>query len=129
MIPKKYSCQGEDISPDLEWSNYPKETKYFALVVDDPDAPNGTWVHWVLVNIPLGVNEISEGETEGQEIENDFERPEYGGPCPPSRKHRYYFRLYALSDSLEDVTKENFREKINEKAIDSASIMAYYQKE
>lgn len=107
-IPKPYSCQGDDISPALEWSGHPPQTGGFALIVDDPDAPSGTWVHWVIWNIPASTHQLPEnlaksdrlddGATQGR---NDFGKTGYNGPCPPPGKpHRYFFRLYALDGKL-----------------------------
>ena len=127
-IPKKYTCQGEDISPPLQWDEV-EEAKYYAVKIDDPDAPAGTWVHWIVINIPAEKTSIVEGEVPGEEVENDFGRVTYGGPCPPSGKHRYYFRVYALSDKLEGVTKENFEEKVKEHTLAYGDHMGTYEKE
>jgi Raf kinase inhibitor-like YbhB/YbcL family protein len=108
-IPQKFSCDGEDISPELNWTDPPMGTQSFALIMDDPDAPHGTWVHWVLYNIPpetrfLPENipaepTLSDGSVHGK---NSFERFDYGGPCPPpGRTHRYFFKLYALDAVLD----------------------------
>jgi Raf kinase inhibitor-like YbhB/YbcL family protein len=107
-IPAKYTCDGDDISPEFEWSNTPEGALSFALIADDPDAPVGTWVHWVLYNVPGGTRSISEaipadanppdGSRHGK---NSWGRLGYGGPCPPSGTHRYFFRLYALDTVLE----------------------------
>jgi len=107
-IPVQYSCLGQDISPPLAWTDPPDGTKSFALIADDPDAPVGTWVHWVLYNLPAdsrGLPEavpsedtLADGSRHGQ---NSWRRADYGGPCPPSGTHRYYFRLYALDTVLD----------------------------
>jgi Raf kinase inhibitor-like YbhB/YbcL family protein len=107
MIPAKYTCDGSNISPPLKWSAIPPETKTFALICEDPDAPAGLWVHWLIYNLPGDVNELTEnipaleilpsGARQGQ---NDFGRIGYGGPCPPRGIHRYFFRLYALDEVL-----------------------------
>ena len=107
-IPQKYSCDGEDISPALEWSDPPEGTQSFALIADDPDAPVGTWVHWVLYNLPAetlvlpeampGDSELADGSRHGH---NSWGRPGYGGPCPPGGTHRYFFKLYALDTVLD----------------------------
>ena len=107
-IAQVYTCDGRDVSPPLRWDNVPDGAKSFALICDDPDAPMGTWVHWVIYNIPGTVQQLSEGvparETLGdgtRQGKNDFGKPGYGGPCPPRGKpHRYFFRLYALDDLL-----------------------------
>jgi Raf kinase inhibitor-like YbhB/YbcL family protein len=108
MIPKKYTCDDMDISPPLKWSNVPDGTKTFAIICDDPDAPMGTWVHWVLFNLPANIHELSEdvpaleilpnGAKQGR---NDFGKIGYGGPCPPGGTHRYYFKVYALSAEIK----------------------------
>lgn len=107
MIPSKYTCDGSDISPPLSWSNFPDKTGSFALISDDPDAPMGTWVHWVLYDIPANVTNLEENvpskktlENNSKQGTNDFGKIGYGGPCPPSGTHRYYFKLYALDKDL-----------------------------
>ena len=107
MIPKMYTCDGPDISPPLAWEEVPANTKSFALISDDPDAPMGTWVHWVIFNIPHSVKELPENippsktlENGAQQGTNDFGKIGYGGPCPPRGTHRYYFKLYALDTML-----------------------------
>ena len=107
-IPARYSCLGQDVSPPLAWTDPPQGTQRFALIADDPDAPVGTWVHWVLYNLPadsLGLPEdvpsedtLVDGSRHGQ---NSWGRVGYGGPCPPSGTHRYFFRLYALDTQLD----------------------------
>ena len=101
FIPKRNACDGEDSSPALEWSNEPKGTNSFALIMDDPDAPGGTWNHWLLWDIRNNVHSLAEGFRPGllgASGKNDFGRPGYGGPCPPKGHgaHRYYFTLYAV---------------------------------
>jgi len=108
MIPKKFTCQGQDVSPQLSWSGAPAGTKTFVLIVDDPDAPAGTWVHWVLYNLPASAKELPEGVEKQETVlvgalqgRNDFRKVGYGGPCPPAGKpHRYFFKLYALDTAL-----------------------------
>lgn len=107
-IPGRYTCDGENISPPLAWSGAPPGTHSLALICDDPDAPVGTWVHWVLFNLPPGLDALPEaipaeavlvnGTRQGR---NDFRRYGYGGPCPPRGSHRYYFKLYALDCQLQ----------------------------
>ena len=107
-IPRKHTCDGADLSPALSWSGAPAGTKSFALISDDPDAPVGTWVHWVLYDLPPIAMGLPEGVPRAREIEgggrqrtNDFRKVGYGGPCPPPGKpHRYYFRIYALDRTL-----------------------------
>ncbi len=108
-IPKVYTCDGKDISPPLEWSGAPEGTRSFALICDDPDAPVGTWVHWVLYNLPATTTMLPEAVPASRTIENgacqgtnDFGRIGYGGPCPPPGKlHRYFFKLYALDTQID----------------------------
>jgi hypothetical protein len=108
-IPKQYTCAGEDVSPPLSWSELPVGTQSLVLVCDDPDAPMGTWDHWVLFNIPAAVRSLPEGVTADPVIEgvgthgnNSWRRLGYGGPCPPEGPaHRYYFKLYALDTTLD----------------------------
>ncbi len=107
-IPAKYTCDGNDVSPPLKWTGVPEATKSLALISDDPDAPMGTWVHWVMWNIPPSAQELAENVTPKPELPDgsrqgisDFRRPGYGGPCPPSGVHRYYFKIYALDTMLD----------------------------
>lgn len=99
-IPELHSCQGADVSPSLEWSGEPEDARSFALVVEDPDAPSGTFCHWLVYDIPRDAHNLAQGLKPGPGAvngTNDFGRPGYGGPCPPKGSpHRYYFRLYAL---------------------------------
>lgn len=100
FIPALHSCQGADLSPSLEWSGEPAETRSFTLIVEDPDAPAGTWCHWLLYDIPPKVHDLAQGYKPGKlglSGVNDFGKPGYGGPCPPKGgAHRYIFKLYAL---------------------------------
>ncbi len=102
-IGRRYTCDGEDISPPLSVKGAPENTKSMALIVDDPDAPAGTWVHWLLWNIDPADLEIKEGQVPEGSTEglNDFKKHSYGGPCPPSGTHRYFFRLYALDTNID----------------------------
>ncbi len=105
-IPRPHTCQGRDVSPALAWSGAPAGTKSFALVVDDPDAPDPkapkmTWVHWVLFDIPPTAKGIGEGESAGRPGLNDWKKTGWGGPCPPVGRHRYFFKLYALDTALD----------------------------
>ena len=108
LIPSKYTCDGQDISPPLAWKDVPAGTKSLALICDDPDAPIGTWVHWVAYNIPPKMTNLAENIHSEKELEsgmrqgnNDWSSIGYGGPCPPGGTHRYYFKLYALDMSLD----------------------------
>ncbi len=99
LIPVKYTCDGEDLSPPLEWGASPEGTRAFVLIADDPDAPGGTWVHWVLYDLPGDTRALPEGNPESLGVAglNDFRRAAYGGPCPPvGNPHRYFFTLYAV---------------------------------
>lgn len=108
MIPKKFTCDGPDASPKLNWTEPPAKTQSFALIMDDPDAPAGTWVHWVLFDLPAETRELAEGVAKQEQLangarqgRNDFGKIGYGGPCPPSGdSHRYFFKLYALDAKL-----------------------------
>ena len=110
MIPAKFTCQGENVSPELHWSDAPKGTKSFVLICDDPDAPDPaapkmTWVHWVLYDIPAEVAKLAEkNPTNGVSGITDFKKPGYGGPCPPIGTHRYFFKFYALDTMLNLAT-------------------------
>jgi len=106
-IPPVYTCDGKDISPPLAWTGLPEGTKSLALINDDPDAPMGTWVHWMFYNLPPSVRQLPEAFPADGELPNgtrqgrtDFGRMGYGGPCPPSGTHRYFFKLYALDTVL-----------------------------
>ncbi|MGQ9722225.1 MAG: YbhB/YbcL family Raf kinase inhibitor-like protein [Candidatus Jordarchaeum sp.] len=132
MIPSQFTCDGPDISPQLEWSEAPKETKSFALIVDDPDAPVGLWVHWLVCDIPPKVNNIPRNSLprNARQVKNDFGKVEYGGPCPPSGTHRYFFKLYALKvEKLEGVNdKKSFYKKVEENKIAEAVLMGRYKR-
>lgn len=107
-IPKKYTCDADDNSPALSWSGAPQGTKSFALIADDPDAPVGTWTHWLLYDLPAtttslpeNVSKVEEPPIGGRQGRNDFRKTGYGGPCPPPGKpHRYFFKLYALDQTM-----------------------------
>jgi Raf kinase inhibitor-like YbhB/YbcL family protein len=108
MIPAEYTCDGADVSPPLKWDSVPDGTKSIALISDDPDAPMGTWVHWVLFNLPVDAGELPENVPTDGTLPNgtkqgttDFGRTGYGGPCPPSGTHRYFFKIYALDTMLD----------------------------
>lgn len=115
-MPSTYTCEGEDVSPNLAWEGVPSEAKSLVLIVDDPDAPDPTapkmtWVHWVLYNIPTEVHELGQG-IDASELPvgtlqgiNDWRRTGYGGPCPPIGRHRYFYKLYALDEVLPDLDK------------------------
>jgi Raf kinase inhibitor-like YbhB/YbcL family protein len=132
-IPAKFTCDGGDINPELVIQNVPAEAKSLVLIVDDPDAPAGTWTHWTVWNIDPGTSVIKEesvppGATEGQ---TSFGKPGYGGPCPPGGRHRYYFRLYALDALLNldsDANVDELREAMNGHVVAEAELMGTYQR-
>lgn len=106
-IPSKYTCDGANVSPPLKWTSIPEGTRSIALIADDPDAPRGTWVHWVVYDLPASLRELPEGvppdrtmANGGKQGTNDFGKIGYGGPCPPSGTHRYFFKVYALDRAL-----------------------------
>lgn len=114
-IPAKYTCDGADVNPPLTIEDVPDGTKTLVLIVDDPDAPMGTWDHWVVWNIPGNIRQIAENTVPGIEGMNDFGRRSYGGPCPPSGTHRYFFKVYALDVALD--LKPSSRKRDVEKAM------------
>lgn len=137
FIPDRHTCEGEDLSPPLHWSVPPAATKSFVVIADDPDAPAGTWVHWVIYNLPLDLRGLPEsipakdhwlnGALQGV---NDFKRAGYGGPCPPPGKpHRYYFKLSAL-DAILDLkpraTKSQVLEACKGHVLAEAQLMGRY---
>jgi Raf kinase inhibitor-like YbhB/YbcL family protein len=138
-ISAKYTCDAKNVSPPLKWSGVPAGSKSLALIVDDPDAPSGTWVHWVLYDLPASVSELSEDIAKGQFVAggakqglNDFKQLGYGGPCPPHGKpHRYFFKLYAL-DSLLDLkpgmTKKDLEAAMEKHILAQAQLIGTYQR-
>jgi len=131
-IPSIHTCDGADRSPHLAWSGAPEGTKSFALSCIDPDAPMGDFIHWLIYNIPSTVSEISQAgplPAGAQEVANDFGRKSYGGPCPPSGTHRYFFTIYALKvKDLGAVSKKDFLKKAKENQIGSAEIIGLYKR-
>ena len=141
-IPAKHTCTGQDVSPPLAWTGAPEGTKSFALIVDDPDAPDPkapkmTWVHWVLYNIPPAVAAIPEGASErdlapeAQSGLNDWKRTGYGGPCPPIGRHRYFHKLYALDtvlSGLKTPTKPQVEAAMKGHILATAELVGTYQK-
>jgi Raf kinase inhibitor-like YbhB/YbcL family protein len=139
-IPSKYTCEGEDVPPELRWANAPEGTRSFALIVDDPDAPDPrrpqrTWVHWVLYEIPADATGLPErgkplppGTREGT---NDWESTGYGGPCPPVGEHRYFFKLYALDAALGDLyepSKDQLEDAMTGHILGKVELMGTYEK-
>ncbi|HEY8369194.1 MAG TPA: YbhB/YbcL family Raf kinase inhibitor-like protein [Thermodesulfobacteriota bacterium] len=138
-IPIRYTCDGEDLSPPLHWTDPPDRTQAFALVAEDPDAPAGTFTHWLLYDIPVAARELEEGipndetlPTQAKQGLNDFGRVGYGGPCPPpGPAHRYYFTLYALSRPTTlgpRATKGMVLDAIRDHVLAQAQIMGRYQR-
>ena len=130
MIPKKYTCQGSDINPPLEISRIPEAAKSLVLIVDDPDAPGATWVHWVVYNIPVS-ERIAENSVPGEQGENDFGKRKYGGPCPPGGTHRYFFKIYALDTTLAsrgNMTKKDLEYAMKPHILAEAELIGLYKK-
>jgi Raf kinase inhibitor-like YbhB/YbcL family protein len=138
MIPSKYTCDERDISPPLEWKDVPDETKSFALICDDPDAPGGTWVHWVIYNMPSNMSRLDENAKPEPESENgiiqgnnSWSKTGYGGPCPPSGTHRYYFKLYALDSMLSlkpKASKEQLLKAMKGHVLTEAQLIGKYKR-
>lgn len=144
-IPDKYTCKGENISPELNWKGAPPKTKTFALIVDDPDAPTQDWIHWVVYNIPIqtardsgNVYELLEGFPRDERLgngivqgSNDFKNIGYDGPCPPSGNHRYYFHLYALDTVLNlsaGATASLLRSRMKGHVLAETQLVGTYEK-
>ncbi len=138
-IPAKHTCDAKDVSPPLKWTGVPAGTKSLALIVDDPDAPVGTWVHWVLYDLPATTTELAEDVPKSQTVAggakqgvNDFRRLGYGGPCPPPGKpHRYFFKLYALDAVLDlkpGLTKKDIERAMEKHILAQAQLMGTYQR-
>jgi len=141
-IPKKYTCEGDDVSPPLSWSNPPPGTKAYALIVDDPDAPDPKapqtiWVHWVLYNVPASATALPEGVAPKalppgtRQGVNDWKRTGYRGPCPPVGRHRYFFKLYALDTELSDLGEANkakLEQAMRGHVLATAELVGTYQK-
>jgi Raf kinase inhibitor-like YbhB/YbcL family protein len=138
-IPWKHTCDGPDLSPGLSWNDPPARTQSFSLIMDDPDAPAGTWVHWVLYDLPGSLRELSEGVSKTQDLadgshrgRNDFGRFGYGGPCPPrGPAHRYFFRVYALDTKLNlkaGATKAEVEKAMKGHVLAQAELMGKYKR-
>jgi len=138
QIPVKYSCKGEDISPPLAWSDPPGGTQSFALIMDDPDAPGGTWIHWIVFNIPADIRALPENMPAGMKFDdvaasfgtNSWGRAEYGGPCPPFGTHRYFFKLYALDTTLtlEPESQNNVFDSLESHTLAKTELMGTFKK-
>jgi len=136
-IPKKFTCDAQDVSPQLKWNEPPAKTQSFALVMDDPDAPAGTWVHWVLYDLAADTGELPEGVAKQEQLasgtrqgRNDFGKIGYGGPCPPPGKpHRYFFKLYALDTRLNlksGATKADLERAMKSHIVAQAELIGRY---
>lgn len=129
FIPKEYTCKGADLSPPLVWKRPPKEAKSFVLIMEDPDAPMGIWVHWILFNLPDSCHELKQGiniPSKAISARNSWGKKGYGGPCPPSGTHRYFFRLYALDTLLtlgEDATKKEIEMAMQNHIIEQTELV------
>jgi Raf kinase inhibitor-like YbhB/YbcL family protein len=138
FIPRKYTCDDADISPPLFWENVPEGIVSFALISDDPDAPVGTWVHWVIFNLPGSLRSLSENVPKDKQLDDgsiqgttDFRRPGYGGPCPPGGTHRYFFKLYALDTMLDldsTATKSAVEKLMQGHILDQCKLMGKYRR-
>lgn len=138
MIPKTFTCDDINISPSLEWSSVPDGTRTFALICDDPDAPSGTFVHWVYYDIPADVTRLPEGinpdqnpATGGTQGRNDFRKIGYGGPCPPGGTHRYFFKLYAVDVVLgiePGATKQQVMDAMSGHILSESELMGKYSR-
>ena len=129
MIPSKYTCDGADVSPPLGFGQVPAGCQSLALICDDPDAPAGIWVHWVCYDLPPTLKGLAEGEKAGVQGINDFHKPGYGGPCPPSGVHHYHFKLYALDCQLKlapGATKHALEKAMHGHVIGSAELIGTY---
>lgn len=136
MIPARYTCDGDDAAPEIIWKNLPEKTRTLALICDDPDAPRGTWVHWVVYEIPATDTSFSAKTPDDKKPftfgKNSWGKTSYGGPCPPSGTHRYYFKLYALDTSLKlkpGATKEELLKAMEGHVLAQGELMGKYQRQ
>ena len=137
-IPPQYTCSGINISPPLEWMGIPKSSKTLAIIAEDTDAPGGTWAHWVVYNLPADTIGMVENLPSTEDLKgggfqgkNDFEKIGYGGPCPPSGTHRYYFKIYALDNELPlkaGATKADVEKAMSGHILAQAQLMGTYRK-
>lgn len=139
-IPRKFTCQGADVSPALAWTDAPAATQSFALIADDPDAPVGTWVHWVAYDLPATARQLPEGVAKQDELPgggrqgmNDFGALGYGGPCPPAgNAHRYFFKLYALKGKLNlkaGATKKQVEQAMQGQLLAEVQLVGKYKRQ
>jgi len=130
MIPADYTCDGRDINPALSLEEIPANAKSLTLIVDDPDAPGGMWVHWVVFDIPI-TPDIKENSIPGKQGNNDFRRKNYGGPCPPFGTHRYFFKIYALDKELglnEGISKKDLENAMLGHVLSKAELIGLYKR-
>jgi Raf kinase inhibitor-like YbhB/YbcL family protein len=132
-IPKKFTCDGQNIAPPLEWSGLPDESKSVAIVCEDPDAPSGTFTHWLLYDIPVSKHRVEEGASIGKAGVNDFGKQGFGGPCPPQKggAHHYHFHVYALdTDSLgpAGMSKEDARDAMSGHVLAEGELTGVYKR-
>jgi Raf kinase inhibitor-like YbhB/YbcL family protein len=133
-IPSKHTCEGEDLSPELDWKGAPATAKSFAVIVDDPDAPKGTWTHWVIFDVPGTATKLAEGSKGvGVEGKTSWDRTGWGGPCPPSGTHHYEFKLYALDvpsiGKPAGATREEVEAAMSAHVVGRAALMGTYEKQ
>ncbi|MDY6989566.1 MAG: YbhB/YbcL family Raf kinase inhibitor-like protein [Thermodesulfobacteriota bacterium] len=138
MIPKRYTCHGEDVSPSLRWTGIPKGAKSLALICEDPDAPMGIWVHWVIFNMPTAMDGLASGVPSKEVVNrgarcgvNDFGKLGYRGPCPPGGTHRYYFRLYALDAEIDlesGITRRQLLQAMGGHILAEGHLMGKYER-
>lgn len=138
QIPTKYSCDGNDVSPPLIWKNIPKSTKSLVIIAEDPDAPRGIWVHWIIYDLDPAIDHLPENAHKGNGLGkstksgmNDFKENNYGGPCPPSGKHRYFFRIFALDCELglpDGKNKQEIEEAMDGHILAQGELLGVYSK-
>lgn len=136
MLPKKYTCDGENVNPPLSWEGVPAEAKSLVILCNDPDAPKGTFTHWIVINLPSNLRQIPEAasidQTGGLELTTSFGKPGYGGACPPSGTHRYYFIVIALDTEKiglgKDATIKELDEAIERHIVAQGTLMATYSR-
>jgi Raf kinase inhibitor-like YbhB/YbcL family protein len=137
LIPPKYTCDGVDVSPPVGWADVPDGVRSLALIVEDPDAPRGVFVHWLIYGIPSSESALTEGagtesSAKARQGRNDFGKAAYGGPCPPSGTHRYFFRLYALDDDLAKLpaaaTRQELESAMKEHILAETQLMGRYER-
>ena len=139
MIPSEYTCDGDDISPPLRWEDLPEKTKTIAIICDDPDAPGGTFVHWVLYDVPANKEHLDKGLPDDETFDNgtrqgitSFGKTGYGGPCPPSGTHRYFFKIYALDVKINTATiidKEHLLKAMEGHLLGQGKLMGLYKRQ